>query len=231
MWSDSESNVDYLNYSEVSEMIVDILSDDAMLPTSIGIYGTWGVGKSSLLKLIAADLEHEKYLIVNFDAWLYQDFDEAKSALMTVIAKNLYAAAPEGFKVQAANVYRRLNKLKAMGVVLDVGAMAMGIPTLGGITKGLGAVQNLFSGQGNADDINALREGAAEGRERAAGLLAPNEIRNPPEEIDAFRNEFASLLESIDRRLVVFVDNLDRCLPGNTISTLEAMRLFLGNPP
>ncbi|SLN09946.1 hypothetical protein AQS8620_00003 [Aquimixticola soesokkakensis] len=42
MWSDSESRIDYLNYSEVSEMIAEILSDDSMLPTSIGVYGCWG---------------------------------------------------------------------------------------------------------------------------------------------------------------------------------------------
>jgi len=49
MWADSESAIDYLNYSEVSEMVCEMISDDDMLPISLGVYGTWGVGKSSIL--------------------------------------------------------------------------------------------------------------------------------------------------------------------------------------
>ncbi|RWR05302.1 KAP family P-loop NTPase fold protein [Paenirhodobacter populi] len=230
MWSDSESRVDYLNYSEVSEMIAEIISNDAMLPTSIGVYGTWGVGKSSMLRLISQELADDRFVVVDFDAWLYQDFDEAKSALMTVIAKSLYAAAPEKYKDQAASFYRRVNKLKVMGIAMDLGALAMGVPTFGGITKGLGALGNIFRGHGDADDVGDVHEAVADGQEQFGGLLKEKEKRNPPEEIEAFREEFANLLETIDRRLVVFVDNLDRCLPGNTIATLEAMRLFLFLP-
>lgn len=230
MWSDSESSIDYLNYSEVSEMIAEIISDDSMLPTSIGVYGSWGVGKSSILRLISQELADSRYVVVDFDAWLYQDFDEAKSALMTVIAKSLYTAAPEGHKEKAASFYRRVNKLKVMGIAMDLGALAMGVPTFGGLTKGLGALGNIVRGSGDAEDVGEVRGAIVDGKEQLSGLLQEKEKRNPPEEIEAFREEFASLLETIDRRLVVFVDNLDRCLPPNTIATLEAMRLFLFLP-
>lgn len=230
MWSDSESRIDYLNYSEVSEMIAEILSDNSMLPTSIGVYGAWGVGKSSILRLISQELSDDRYVVVDFDAWLYQDFDEAKSALMTVIAKSLYAAAPKDQKEIAASFYRRVNKLKVMGIAMDLGALAMGVPTFGGITKGLGALGNIFRGEGDVEDVGDVRGAIKDGEERLGGLLREKEKQNPPEEIEAFRAEFASLLSAIDRRLVVFVDNLDRCLPPNTIATLEAMRLFLFLP-
>lgn len=230
MWSDTESNTDYLNYSEVSEMLVDIISDDDMLPTSIGVYGTWGVGKSSLLKLTGAGLQDNRYLVVEFDAWLYQDFDEAKSALMTVIAKHLYDATPDDMKEQAASFVRRVNKVKALGVALDLGALAMGIPTFGALAKGAGALKDLLQGEGDAEDFADVREGAEEGQKRFGGLLSEKEKRSPPAEIAAFRHEFAELLKALDRRLIVFVDNLDRCLPANTIATMEAMRLFLFLP-
>ncbi|MDH2327248.1 P-loop NTPase fold protein [Cereibacter sp. SYSU M97828] len=230
MWSDTESSIDYLNYSEVSEMLVDIISDDDMLPTSIGVYGSWGVGKSSLLRLTGMGLQDEKYLVVEFDAWLYQDFDEAKSALMTVIAQHLYDATPEDRKEQAASFFRRVNKLKAIGIALDLGALAMGVPTMGALTKGAGALQNFWAGDGDVEDFADVRNGAAEAQQRLGGLLSEREQRSPPAEIAAFREEFAGLLRALDRRLVVFVDNLDRCLPVNTIATMEAMRLFLFLP-
>lgn len=231
MWADSESRVDYLNYSEVSEMICDLVSDDTMLPVSLGVYGTWGVGKSSILQLIGSQLGSEdRNLVVLFDAWLYQDFEEAKSALMTVIAKAIYDAAPESLKEKAAGFYRRVNKLKALGMVADVGALFAGVPTLGLFTKAAGSAEEIWDGTADEDDVTAVKDAASEAGKKASGLLKPKEKRNAPEEIVAFRKEFSELLGKLERRLVVFVDNLDRCLPTNAIATLEAMRLFLFMP-
>ncbi len=231
MWADSESAVDYLNYSEVSEIICEMISDDAMLPISLGVYGTWGVGKSSILKLVQKDLEAApRNLIINFDAWLYQAFDEAKSALMTVIAKTLYDQSSKGLKNKAAGLYRRVNKLKFLGIAADVGALAAGIPTFGLLSKAAGSFGDMWEGSGDEADVTAVKDAAQDVGKRTSGLLRPEEKRNAPEEIAAFRQEFAHLLNEMDRRLVVFVDNLDRCLPANAISTLEAMRLFLFLP-
>ncbi len=231
MWADSESDVDYLNYSEVSEVICELISDDAMLPISLGVYGTWGVGKSSILKLVQRQIEADKRnLVISFDAWLYQDFDEAKSALMTVIAKTLYDQSSSGLKAKAAGLYRRVNKLKLLGIAADVGALAAGIPTFGLLSKAGESLENIWDGTGDEADLNAVKDAATDVSKRGTGLLKPNEKRNAPEEIAAFRREFEALLKDMDRRLVVFVDNLDRCLPANAISTLEAMRLFLFLP-
>ncbi|WP_062014090.1 P-loop NTPase fold protein [Aureimonas sp. AU4] len=231
MWADIESGVDFLNYSEVSETVCELVADDDMLPMSLGIYGTWGVGKSSILRLVSRQLEADpRNLVIPFDAWLYQDFDEAKSALMTVIAKNLYDATPETLKEKASAIYRRVNKIKALGLAVDIGAMAVGIPTFGLVSKALGSAGDLLSGTGDQEDVDALKAGVKDATERGDGLLQEREKRNAPEEIAAFRKELGELLGGMDRRLVVFVDNLDRCLPGNAIATLEAMRLFLFLP-
>lgn len=45
--------------------------------------------------------------------------------------------------------------------------------------------------------------------------------------IQAFRNALEELLEELKVTLVVFVDDLDRCLPKTAISTLESIRLLL----
>lgn len=73
MWSDTESDKDYLNFGEVSQLAVDILIADGMLPVSVGVFGNWGAGKSSLLKLIEAKLEQDEkdWIVIKFDAWLY----------------------------------------------------------------------------------------------------------------------------------------------------------------
>jgi len=57
---------------------------------------------------------------------------------------------------------------------------------------------------------------------------APDGPENVRRNIRDFRKDFAQLLEKADiKRLVVFIDDLDRCLPENIIETLEATKLFL----
>lgn len=52
MWADKESKIDYLNFTELASVVISVLTQRNMSPVSIGIYGNWGTGKSSLLNLI-----------------------------------------------------------------------------------------------------------------------------------------------------------------------------------
>ena len=39
MWKDSESNIDYIDFEYLSDLVNQIILDDNLLPASIGIYG------------------------------------------------------------------------------------------------------------------------------------------------------------------------------------------------
>lgn len=232
MWSDSDTDIDFLNYSEVAEMVSELIADSTLLPLSLGVFGGWGIGKSSTLRLVERELlaTPEKYLIVKFDAWLYQDFDDARAALMGVISTALAEAAPEPLREKAFALLGRVNKLRLLSLAIEGGALAFGMPTFGAVTKGFDALSNLFAGKRDEGTLDALKAAGSEVQSKTEGLLAPAEKRGPPEEIDAFRAEFGEVLKGLDKTLVVFIDNLDRCLPKNAIETLEAARLFLFMP-
>lgn len=228
MWSDIETKRDYLNFAEVAEAVTEILLDPAMRPVSVGVFGTWGTGKSSVLNLIEAQLNDEakdEVILIRFDAWLYQGYDDARAALMEVIARMLYEQAKidEGILDLAKRLLGRVNTLRTLGLAVEVVAAAHGLPMFGAGAKAVGALKNVISGNPSEEDAKAL----AEGGKQAAGLIDPAAAQTPPEQIDAFRREFAELLGKLNRTLIVFVDNLDRCLPEQTIHTLEALRLFL----
>lgn len=232
MWADTETNSDFLNYSEIAELVAELVANSNLLPLSLGVFGGWGIGKSSTLRLVEAELAKtpDRYLIINFDAWLYQDFDDARAALMSVIAAALVKASPPSLAEKAKDLLVRVNKLRALGLLVEGGAALMGVPMFGLASRGLGALRDLVTGKADEKDIKALKEGAAEVQSNATGLLRPAPDREPPEEIAAFRMEFGEVLSGLDRTLVVFIDNLDRCLPANAIHTLEAIRLFLFMP-
>lgn len=233
MWADVDTNRDFLNYSEVSDLVVQVVRAPSMRPVSVGVFGTWGTGKSTLLNLVERDLDgsgdKSEFIVVRFDAWLYQGFDDARAALMEVIASRLITAAEADPTVleKAKKLLKRVNKMRALGLLVEGGALAMGVPTFGFAAKGFDALGRLFSGAGNDEDVEAVREAGSKGKERTEGLLEAETHRTPPQEIAAFRAEFEAVLTGLGKTLVVFVDNLDRCLPKQAIQTLEALRLFL----
>lgn len=230
MWADTETDVDFLNYSEIAELVAEMISDDTLLPLSLGIFGGWGIGKSSTLNLVASLLEEkpDRYLIVRFDAWFYQGFDDARAALMSVIAKALAEAAPEGLKKKAGGLIKRVNKVRLLGMLVEGGAAAMGFPTFGAAGRLVEAGGKAISDGLDDKDRDDAEEDAEKLAEKAGKLLDP--AKAPTEEITAFRDEFGEVLSGLDRKLVVFIDNLDRCLPANSIQTLEAIRLFMFLP-
>lgn len=212
----------------MAEAVAEILLDPAMRPVSVGVFGTWGTGKSSVLNLVEAELGKtapDKIILVRFDAWLYQGYDDARAALMEVIARTLYehAEANSGILEKIKGLLGRVNTLRTLGLAIEVTAAAHGLPMFGAGAKAVGGIQKYLAGNPTEDATKGLTEGG----KAAAGLLDPKAVKTPPQQIDAFRLEFAEVLNALDKSLIVFVDNLDRCLPEQTIHTLEALRLFL----
>lgn len=234
MWADVDTKQDFLNYGEVAELALDLIRDKNMLPLSMGIFGTWGTGKSTLLNLIEAGLAKDSeqangYIIVKFDAWLYQGFDDARAALMEEVARSLLRAAKEGdgkLMTKAKKFLGRVNFFRVAGLAAEGIALALGHPTFGVLSKGAEAVEHIVEGEETKEDLAAVEELKKQG----SAVVNPEEQRTPPKEIAAFRMEFAELLNTLNKTLVVFVDNLDRCLNKQTIHTLEALRLFLFLP-
>lgn len=189
MWADTDTDLDFLNYSEVAELIADMIARKDLLPLSLGVFGSWGVGKSSTLRLVANELgKNEKnYLVITFDAWLYQDFDDARAALMSVIASELTKASSPELAEKAKSLFGRINKLRALGLLVEGGALAMGVPTFGLITRGLEGARDVIEGKSDREDYEAIKAAAGDAKEKVSGLLGGVSEKGPPEEIAAFR--------------------------------------------
>ncbi len=231
MWRDNESDQDFLNFTEVADQIATLATSPDLLPVSIGVFGTWGTGKSTVLKLVENKLItiEPRPIIIKFDAWLYQGYDDAKAALMEVVAERLLKEAKndETLLTKARNFASRINYFRALGMAADVGVgMALGVPP-GLLTRAGSAIGAIVSGQADVDTAEGLKEDGKQVAEAWSKLIKPGEARTPPKEIAAFRKEFGEILVDLGRPLTLFIDNLDRCLPDVAIGTLEAIRLFL----
>ena len=229
MWSDTESKEDYLNFGEVSQIVTEILETEAMLPVSIGVFGNWGAGKSSLLNLIEQQIKPDEWIVIKFDAWLYQGFDDARAALLETIASHLIQATKdeENILQKSENLFARINGLRLLGLMAEGAALAAGVPTFGLISKTFETAKESLDGIQNETESNQIVEVGKNLVDSGKNLIKPKEKQTPPQQIDEFRKEYGEILQDLGKKLVIVIDNLDRCLPANAIQTLEAIRLFL----
>ncbi|MDF5044864.1 P-loop NTPase fold protein [Vibrio parahaemolyticus] len=230
LWPDNESKVDLLNYQSISNAIVKLLSDQQRLPVSIGIHGDWGAGKSTVLSMIENSYrEDEKTVCVRFNSWLYQGLEDAQTALMQQITTDLIKnrSAIEGFKESADSFLKRVDWFKTAKTVANWGVTAFtGIPTPGTMQDLSTAIDTLTAKAGSLKQED-ITKGLAELKE-CIGSPKNNRVVT---EITEFREEYEKLLKAADiDRLVILVDDLDRCLPDTAIATMEAMKLFLFMP-
>ncbi|MFF1831166.1 P-loop NTPase fold protein [Paenarthrobacter sp. NPDC058040] len=237
MWLDSETDRDFLNFEGVADTIAEVIVSASGRPVSIGVSGAWGVGKSSMIKLTKAALEkHQpdegngKYLFVEFNAWLYQGYDDARAALLDVIANKLEAEATQR-KTGMDKARDFLGRVKwfrlAKLLAVPAASLALGIPPVGLPGEIASLVKEGMTGQLEGEDVEKAGTLAAKISAGGQALLSPQHTTSPPKEIQALRDSFEKALEGIGVTLVVLIDDLDRCMPGTTISTLEAIRLFL----
>jgi predicted KAP-like P-loop ATPase len=234
MWSDNETTVDYLNFGVVADACAKLLQQAKGTPISVGISGGWGVGKTSLVRMIEGRLKNadtpgkNTYVVVTFNPWLYQDFEGARSALLQLVGDEVLrlAAKDETLLKKAKKVLKRINLLRLAQLGGEAAAtLYTGVP-VGSIGSAIMKVGGFF-GLGGKDEADDDEDKEVAGKEKGDALLKPAEPVSLPSEIQAFRDALEELLDELKVTLVVFVDDLDRCLPKTAISTLESIRLLL----
>lgn len=233
MWTDNETESDFLNFGSVAKTVSQVVVDANDRPISIGVSGAWGVGKSSMIKLIQNELrnsESKNYVFVEFNAWLYQGYDDARAALIEVVASTLLKEAEKrkSGTEKAKDLLARVDWFRAMKVSASSAiSLALGLPPVGLVNEMVQAGRGLLDGDVAQADIEATENVAKNLSKATNGVVLPKKIKTPPQEIEALRRSFEETLEEIGVTLVVLIDDLDRCLPETTISTLEAIRLLL----
>ncbi len=227
MWSDNEATIDLLRFDYLADEVAAVVSTAQLLPVTVGIYGNWGGGKSTLIRMVLDRLTKQPAVMtLQFNGWLFEGYEDAKTALMGSILDAIEdrvrddKSFPERGGELLQRLKQRVNWLQLASLAgRYVAPIVAGLPQL--------TLANL-----GADTVKLVQSAAAEkvSLEDAQKLIAsaPEGPENVRRNIRDFRRDFAKLLtESKIETLVVFIDDLDRCLPDTIIETLEAIKLFL----
>lgn len=216
MWNDNESSIDYIDYQYLVKAIIDIINNENLLPCSIGIYGDWGSGKSSLMSMIEKTYSKDsEILVIKFNGWLFEGYDDAKTVLMSRIVDeilNKRTLTPKAIEY-ATKLFQKIDWLKVATQAVKLGTSLL---TAGPAGIAFAGVQEVWN---HAKEIN-YGDVAATNSEPTTNNRGNN--------IQEFHSNFEDLISETGlKKIIVLVDDLDRCSPDTIIGTLEAIKLFL----
>ena len=246
---DQPSTVDLLDFTQfVDALSAVILDPQTKTPIIMGVFGRWGTGKSTLMRMLQRRLEAERLQTVWFNAWLYSKEDEIWAALLQSLMSTLSRTLTWRQKVRfALGLHERgFDAAHAMMAAPQVLVTMLGvlIPLLAGyllsllfptetgraVTQlgGLGASLALLYGA-------VLRPAAQRIRERIGADFASYKSLDFQSHIgflDRFRTQFAHIVEAVPggRHVVVFIDDLDRCGADKALEVLDTIKVFLDVP-
>lgn len=238
MWADNETGEDLFGFRVHADLIRELIMDPTVLPATIGVYGDWGGGKSSMIKMLTEDFEtraksgdpeseaYKGVAVLYFNGWLFEGYDDAKAALLSAILTSLRDHQTFGPKIRdkACKLLKRVDYMRGLRMLLG-GAVAGGMATAtGGLSLAAApviAAGALAGAKGSATEAGkaALEEGEKTSTEEIVS------------DVRTFRDDFEKMIAESDiKTLVVFIDDLDRCSPERIIENLEAIKLFLNVP-
>ena len=227
--NDQPTDIDALDFTPYVETLADF-AQTGNTPLTIGVFGTWGSGKTSLMKMVKKNLPDD-FTVAWFDAWKY-DKEETlwRAFLLNVLfAVEQKSGETEELKTLKTMLYRGLEFEKTGGVTIDLAKLGAKVAE-GAIQIGLSFIPPLATLAEIAKELQKSGLGNVSGGfdvaiQRERTKIYVEQVRS----LEQFQDKFSKLVKSYiaPKRLVVFVDDLDRCLPEKAIEVLEAIKLFL----
>lgn len=197
--NDNPTIDDRLWFGDAVDVLTGVITGATGHPLTIGVFGGWGSGKTSLMKMVEKRLADVGVKTVWFNAWKYDGKETIWNALIQTIFLAMKRDAGPGrdmFKQQVIHASKELAKYAAKV-----------------------ATRFVPGGMLREEDVDAVLAAIASG--------ADDELF---EFVNRFENEFDALVRQYvgaEGYLVVFIDDLDRCLPDNAIEVMEALKLYL----
>ncbi|MCB0046840.1 MAG: SUMF1/EgtB/PvdO family nonheme iron enzyme [Caldilineaceae bacterium] len=252
--SDLHSLDDYLNFDDFRPALEGIIRH-GQTPLTVGVFGAWGVGKTSLLSMMRQRIEAAGLAGVRtvwFTAWKYDRQDALWRAFILSVLDALYPREEgEGPRESRKRIdYDKLShEQKAQvdhlerlqeSVYRPVDWEEMGKLTVDWLTllreksdTALEIADALLPVPGVIKPLVQFLRGEKDPDSKAIRREVHEYHRDQLLGMEQFERGFRQAIEMVlgeEGRLIVFVDDLDRCLPEKALEVLEAIKLFLEVP-
>ena len=214
-------------------------------PLVMAVQAPWGMGKSSVMSMLRSELRKKRSATcVWFNAWHHQKEDELLAYLMDAIQRQV---APSWFS--AVGLRFRFNLLRVRlfsspeRFLLTVAAMAC-VPMAVAFGSGWDGWEKVpwLAGGGlltinllrsfSADPQKLLKDASRSFWKSAVDLVALPTLQGRTDVRFQFMQELSEVAAALlPQRLVIFLDDLDRCRPEQVVDILEAINFLSSAAP
>ena len=238
------------DYNLVAKALTPVLSQKSTGAAVVGLHGEWGSGKTTLMRALERELRvaFPSAVFIQFNAWKYQERQALWRALILRVIGSLRENQADEQKLRELeeSLYRSFAveekgpwKLNWRTLIVEVLGILLSVVKLDFVAKALkestGFLGRVFTwGAGKGDDEKSIVD--KERIDKLASVLERTTVERQVvqvQSIEQFLDQFDKLInQSADgsRRLFVFIDDLDRCLPESALEIFEAIKLFLDAP-
>ena len=227
MWADNETDQDLLGFSIHANLLQSIITNPDVLPVTVGVFGDWGGGKSSILKILKKEIEKDdSFAVIYFNSWVFEGYEDAKSAILASLLTELknHRNLKDKIGDEVKSLLSRVDMMK----LVKLGASA-GMSYLTANPIPLVANSGIMGGGEVPSEPQKDGDTTSKGKDKkpkTGSILKPP--KRPVETIKSFRSNFQKLINKTElKSLVILIDDLDRCSPKRLIENLEAIKLFL----
>lgn len=213
--AESTSNrSDALDFSSYANVIARIVRGTRG-PFTIGVFGEWGMGKTSLMRLISHEVKlhntsHSTIIPVWFNAWMFEKVEYPAIPLIKSVVEALKNRGSNLDTLSDATL-KLIDTLEALVTAFKI--------------KGKLAFPG--SEVGVEFNPNKITENFSRIRKRRNPI--PENTDNYEQIFEAFRKIGERAVPS-DITIMVIIDDLDRCFPENAVRLLESIKLVLSQP-
>ena len=81
-----DEKLDSFHHKAYSENLIKLVESNEP-PLSIGLFGPWGTGKSTILNIVNDKVEHKGFVFVYFNAWKYAGDSFRRQFLLNAVEK------------------------------------------------------------------------------------------------------------------------------------------------
>jgi KAP family P-loop domain len=211
-----------LRFDETAQALTELIVSSAPR-FAVGVFGPWGSGKTTLLEAIARQLEtpvhRSRFVVVRFDAWRYEREPHLIVPLIDTIRAGLSDWA-HGPNRETSVATRARVTAQAFGSLAESLARALTVQAHGPAGSSKLSIRDVL---GTLPATGQRRRLEAEDEPRSVYLGVFYTLR---ELIRVFIDDPSAPVSAPRRRIVVIVDDLDRCLPRHALEVLEAVKLL-----
>lgn len=241
--SDKPATKDELKRDGLAEVIArrirNFSNDEPDASFLIHIDGPWGTGKSTILELLKKKIKDD-YLVVEFDAWKHASVSPSWWALLAQLRAEISRDRGRWWsraRFRIAEVTRRAfrGSTPYIATALIVGLALLGVwiawPYVAPPKPAASLVSSakLWLGVVGAIAAIALVMSRFVWWESARGAKRLEQVhKNPMDEVTWY---FSWLLKSSKKRVVFFLDDLDRCNDRHVVDLLDSVQTLVRDSP